>query len=128
RVMTEIENRNDIDKEAILDRLEDMYEKSRDISYETEEQAPRFSDYHRKISDMLTSFATDTTKVLIAGNDHTVWEALSPALKYDLEHILQELIDRKSTRLNSSHVIISYAVFCLKKKNKAYIYFVFQQH
>src|SRR5690349_23730930 len=26
--------------------------------------------------------------------------------------------DRKSTRLNSSHVEISYAVFCLKKKNK----------
>src|SRR5438874_7394505 len=30
-------------------------------------------------------------------------------------HVLQQ--DRKSTRLNSSHVEISYAVFCLKKKN-----------
>src|SRR5690606_42050449 len=28
-------------------------------------------------------------------------------------------VDRKSTRLNSSHVKISYAVFCLKKKNRA---------
>src|SRR5207253_8377442 len=28
--------------------------------------------------------------------------------------------DRKSTRLNSSHVAISYAVFCLKKKNTTY--------
>src|ERR1035437_10566595 len=28
--------------------------------------------------------------------------------------------DRKSTRLNSSHANISYAVFCLKKKNKTY--------
>src|SRR5437773_9483128 len=27
--------------------------------------------------------------------------------------------DRKSTRLNSSHITISYAVFCLKKKNKS---------
>src|SRR5690625_6237646 len=27
------------------------------------------------------------------------------------------ILDRKSTRLNSSHVAISYAVFCLKKKN-----------
>src|SRR5256885_4608278 len=27
-----------------------------------------------------------------------------------------ELTDRKSTRLNSSHLVISYAVFCLKKK------------
>src|SRR5438132_10718298 len=28
------------------------------------------------------------------------------------------LVDRKSTRLNSSHTVISYAVFCLKKKKK----------
>src|SRR5256885_4111380 len=27
-----------------------------------------------------------------------------------------EILDRKSTRLNSSHLVISYAVFCLKKK------------
>src|SRR5436305_10883548 len=32
-----------------------------------------------------------------------------------------EWIDRKSTRLNSSHVRISYAVFCLKKKKNIYI-------
>src|SRR2546426_1197703 len=30
-----------------------------------------------------------------------------------------EAADRKSTRLNSSHLVISYAVFCLKKKKKA---------
>src|SRR2546430_3379088 len=37
----------------------------------------------------------------------------------DREHLLVELarLDRKSTRLNSSHSQISYAVFCLKKKN-----------
>src|SRR5256885_10912379 len=29
----------------------------------------------------------------------------------------QSPVDRKSTRLNSSHLVISYAVFCLKKKN-----------
>src|SRR2546426_8401220 len=30
----------------------------------------------------------------------------------------QAIPDRKSTRLNSSHLVISYAVFCLKKKKK----------
>src|SRR5258708_30418938 len=34
------------------------------------------------------------------------------------EGLYDELLDRKSTRLNSSHQIISYAVFCLKKKKK----------
>src|SRR5690606_23915945 len=32
--------------------------------------------------------------------------------------VVHEMADRKSTRLNSSHVKISYAVFCLKKKKK----------
>src|SRR5258707_15611922 len=32
---------------------------------------------------------------------------------------IRELRDRKSTRLNSSHANISYAVFCLKKKNQS---------
>src|SRR3712207_7530471 len=35
----------------------------------------------------------------------------------DLDRVYRE--DRKSTRLNSSHANISYAVFCLKKKHKA---------
>src|SRR3712207_8865450 len=38
----------------------------------------------------------------------------------DLAGLLGELLDRKSTRLNSSHANISYAVFCLKKKNKKF--------
>src|SRR5256885_11620623 len=33
-----------------------------------------------------------------------------------LYHALKGRVDRKSTRLNSSHLVISYAVFCLKKK------------
>src|SRR3712207_7039548 len=36
----------------------------------------------------------------------------------DKEHAVDHAEDRKSTRLNSSHANISYAVFCLKKKNK----------
>src|SRR5690554_7345867 len=45
-------------------------------------------------------------------------------LKYSPQEEIQKLeiptliLDRKSTRLNSSHVRISYAVFCLKKKKK----------
>src|SRR3989442_11556008 len=36
----------------------------------------------------------------------------------DSHVVIQHRVDRKSTRLNSSHVRISYAVFCLKKKKK----------
>src|SRR5260221_2518923 len=35
-----------------------------------------------------------------------------------IEWRVREVADRKSTRLNSSHTVISYAVFCLKKKKE----------
>src|SRR3712207_8940112 len=40
--------------------------------------------------------------------------AVLAALGHHAEH--DDVVDRKSTRLNSSHANISYAVFCLKKK------------
>ena len=47
--------------------------------------------------------------------DRAVHGQIASALR-KIHHIEKE--DRKSTRLNSSHVAISYAVFCLKKKKK----------
>src|SRR5260221_10799736 len=35
-----------------------------------------------------------------------------------VRYVFRTDLDRKSTRLNSSHTVISYAVFCLKKKKK----------
>src|SRR5258708_19133164 len=44
---------------------------------------------------------------------------LIPPINAEHASLVQEQRDRKSTRLNSSHQIISYAVFCLKKKRKS---------
>src|ERR1039458_181052 len=52
--------------------------------------------------------------------------ALSPTLPYAGQYVVnrrlghRSIADRKSTRLNSSHLGISYAVFCLKKKGGIY--------
>src|SRR5436305_15343387 len=46
------------------------------------------------------------------------YNSLIDLAAFMFEHAI-ELADRKSTRLNSSHVRISYAVFCLKKKKKS---------
>src|SRR5688572_31877103 len=43
---------------------------------------------------------------------------LPPGAAIVLAAVVRPPVDRKSTRLNSSHSQISYAVFCLKKKNK----------
>src|SRR5207248_11710069 len=50
------------------------------------------------------------------GTEHLTPTLQNCGLSQDYRAILQELIDRKSTRLNSSHRTISYAVFCWKKK------------
>src|SRR3712207_8811174 len=52
----------------------------------------------------------------VGGKLHGFWYAFGAYDGYNL----WEAQDRKSTRLNSSHANISYAVFCLKKKKKIY--------
>src|SRR5207253_10956815 len=67
------------------------------------------------------------------GWDHTLWPEQRFPTRQDLDAVSKDhpmifgrvdghvavanSLDRKSTRLNSSHVAISYAGFCLKKKN-----------
>src|SRR3712207_8027012 len=45
-------------------------------------------------------------------------DPVTPQASVDITELDAESEDRKSTRLNSSHANISYAVFCLKKKNE----------
>src|SRR5690554_7313237 len=52
------------------------------------------------------------------GADEEEWAMAGLLHDLDYERYPNPLLDRKSTRLNSSHVRISYAVFCLKKKKK----------
>src|SRR5688500_19391785 len=43
-------------------------------------------------------------------------QGIAVSLQRDQNNATLPILDRKSTRLNSSHLVISYAVFCLKKK------------
>src|SRR5690625_6061224 len=57
----------------------------------------------------------------ICGHEITITVSIGVSLYpddgMDADELLKNAEDRKSTRLNSSHVAISYAVFCWKKKN-----------
>src|SRR5258708_14862089 len=73
-----------------------------------------------------TLFRSNKAGVHAVANDLRADEddELGSAVRFVLvrEGVTQILnLDRKSTRLNSSHQIISYAVFCLKKKNTVII-------
>src|SRR5699024_11486930 len=76
---------------------------------------------------MTTEFEVDLKQTLKAESNYSHWDKQSlnevmtliepywDSHELDIEEYI-ETQDRKSTRLNSSHVSISYAVFCLKKK------------
>ncbi|WGQ11303.1 ATP-binding protein [Pedobacter gandavensis] len=106
RVMNEIENQDGLDREGILDRLEDMYEKSRDISYEVIQ--PPSKNFHEKIADLLKSFATANTKVVFMGNGEELWENVSVKTKHEIEHILQELMVNMDKHSQCSNVAVRF--------------------
>src|SRR2546426_12827377 len=78
-------------------------------------------------TEIYTLSLHDALPILAAGQvlDHPfVHEVQRRALasidvlsRFKKGHSFSGIADRKSTRLNSSHLVISYAVFCLKKKN-----------
>src|SRR5690625_6228700 len=68
-----------------------------------------------KVKDVLTIISKRVEKVIF--HDATIIEQRTNSLTIKPESNVIR-IDRKSTRLNSSHVAISYAVFCLKKKKR----------
>src|SRR3712207_7823293 len=73
-----------------------------------------------------TLFRSDfgpTEDAMLGADPWMAHSALSPAMNLGLLHPLEAVHaaeDRKSTRLNSSHANISYAVFCLKKKKETH--------
>src|SRR3712207_8005892 len=70
------------------------------------EISPRVSQLHHHQPHYISSHGPHTPPQLCLPSSCSLsWKALRPRP------------DRKSTRLNSSHANISYAVFCLKKKN-----------
>src|SRR5690554_7313899 len=60
----------------------------------------------------------DSTIPAYGGTSEAEFFAVVTTYYKECPHLLKVKQDRKSTRLNSSHVRISYAVFCLKKKKK----------
>src|SRR5690625_6359791 len=75
----------------------------------TEEEKARVADF---IDQIMTHIIDNDYYFVDIDGEPTLWGRWNP----EYLNMYPETVDRKSTRLNSSHVAISYAVFCLKKK------------
>src|SRR3712207_7052079 len=83
---------------------------------------PIFGDCCRNEPDCFCGSRCGRCRKPVACNETTASkDRLSPE---SMSRALGPRRDRKSTRLNSSHANISYAVFCLKKKNNCITYIV----
>ena len=83
---------------------------------------PGLDGHDRGIKVLARAYRDAGMEVIYLGLRQTSEMIVSAAIQEDADVIALSIlsgahIDRKSTRLNSSHVVISYAVFCLKKKN-----------
>ncbi|WP_313004500.1 sensor histidine kinase [Chryseobacterium gleum] len=91
QVMTKIENQEYFDKEKVLDELEFVYEKSRDISYEktTPEDKPEFS---KRVSALIASFNNENVRTYLAGNDENIWLAMKEFTREEIYQVMRELL------------------------------------
>lgn len=106
RIMTGVEHHSNIDREQLLDDLEVLYEKSRDISYD--QAGNETDDFHQVVTELLTSFAGPTTRVGSIGNDRNLWEIIPNGVKIELKAILQELMVNMKKHSGAANVAVRF--------------------
>lgn len=106
RIMSEMENTKQLDQEKILDSMEILYEQSRDISYE--ENNDFDADFKESVKRLLMLFATAKIKIAIVGNSSETWDEVRPEAKSELKHILQELMVNMKKHSRASAVAVRF--------------------
>ncbi|MCT3846400.1 tetratricopeptide repeat protein [Elizabethkingia anophelis] len=104
RVMTKLENQEHIDKETMLDDLEIVYEKSRDISYDHEKNNDL--SYGEKLTEMLKSYSSDDLQLVIIGNEEMQWDKLNKNTQAEVFYVLQELMTNMKKHSKATRVVI----------------------
>lgn len=109
QVMSEIENSAEIDKNRLLDKLEIVYEKSRDISYENL-TGNADADFKLQVATLMKSFSSDILQTIIIGNDEVLWSKIQPTLKTEIALILQELLINTKKHSQANKIILKFEI------------------
>ncbi|MBS1572560.1 MAG: ATP-binding protein [Bacteroidetes bacterium] len=109
QIMTTIEHNNSLDREHLLDKLEDMYQKSRDISYD-EHLLLTPSLMKIQISELGSTFQNNNRQVFIVGNDEQLWEKIPDFLQENLYQILQELFINTKKHSFATRIVLKFEI------------------
>lgn len=106
RIMNKLDNQESLKNNPIVNEIEELYEQSRDLSYE--KPKTKNQPFNEKISELLKSFASENTKVILVGNSAQLWEKVSEQAREEIEHILQELMVNMGKHSQASDVVIKF--------------------
>lgn len=108
QVITKIENQENIDKNEMLDELEFVYEKSRDISYEKIDSKEDEEDFSKKISKLIATFKNETVNTYVAGNDETIWKDVKSSAQEEVYQIIRELLVNMKKHSQADRVVLKF--------------------
>lgn len=106
RIMSKLDHQETLKDDPIINEIEELYEQSRDISYE--KPKTKNLPFNEKVANLLRSFASERTKVILVGNSAPLWEKASDQAKEEIEHILQELMVNMSKHSQANDVVIRF--------------------
>ena len=106
RIMNKLDNQESLKDNPIVNEIEELYEQSRDLSYEKPES--KNQSFNEKISELLKSFASENTRVILVGNSAPLWEKVPGQTRDEIEHILQELMVNMGKHSRASDVVIKF--------------------
>lgn len=106
RMMKEIQNRIHVSAEGLLDKIEQLYEKSRDISYNRPVIPEKPFDVH--IRQLLGSFSGAQARVVIVGNGPDIWSGVTADVFYEIEQVLQELMVNMGRHSGADNVVLRF--------------------
>nr|WP_283162207.1 tetratricopeptide repeat-containing sensor histidine kinase [Elizabethkingia ursingii] len=101
RVMSEVENTPEMEKEVLLDKLENIYEISRDISYDHEPTD------ERHLVEMLESYSSqDDVQLVKVGIPEIGWDTFNKDIQSEVFNVLQELMTNMKKHSKATRVVI----------------------
>ncbi len=107
RVMSEVENKNDLDRNHLLDQLEYIYNTSRDISYEITENRQN-KTFRQQLSDLFSAYVASTRSIDVIGNEDELWANVPENIASEIFIILLELMNNMKKHSQATVVKINF--------------------
>ena len=106
-IMNELEHRNNVEQETLIVKIEALYEKSRNISYEHTDSSDK-AGYDAEVHHLLNGFANEQTNIIIVGNQPAFWNTLTGHQRKELQLILNELMVNMKKHSQAKNVVVHF--------------------